>query len=134
MSKLYRSRRDKMVTGLCGGLSDLIGMDSTLLRILFIVTVFFTKRHHLVHLLHRRSRRTEGTKPRLIIHTAQRAQAVTTAASRATELTATEAITEETATTTTTAHPLTQEADTTIRLMAADPAEDFPPRRPTWTP
>ncbi|WP_339322350.1 PspC domain-containing protein [Paenibacillus sp. FSL W8-0194] len=42
MSKLYRSRRDKMVTGLCGGLSDLIGMDSTLLRILFIVTVFFT--------------------------------------------------------------------------------------------
>jgi len=42
MSKLYRSRRDKMVTGLCGGLSDLIGMDSTLLRILFIVTIFFT--------------------------------------------------------------------------------------------
>lgn len=60
MSKLYRSRRDKMVTGLCGGLSDLIGMDSTLLRILFIVTVFFTAWHHLVHLLHRRSRRTEG--------------------------------------------------------------------------
>ncbi|GIO32083.1 MULTISPECIES: PspC domain-containing protein [Paenibacillus] len=42
MSKLYRSTRDKMVTGLCGGLSDLIGMDSTLLRILFIVTIFFT--------------------------------------------------------------------------------------------
>ena len=29
MSKLYRSRRDKKVTGLLGGLSQTLGMDST---------------------------------------------------------------------------------------------------------
>lgn len=42
MSKLYRSTRDKMVTGLCGGLSETIGIDSTLLRILFVLSIFFT--------------------------------------------------------------------------------------------
>ncbi|MWV44645.1 PspC domain-containing protein [Paenibacillus sp. HJL G12] len=42
MSKLYRSTRDKMVTGLCGGLSETMGIDSTLLRILFIISIFFT--------------------------------------------------------------------------------------------
>ncbi|WP_211746584.1 PspC domain-containing protein [Paenibacillus sp. Marseille-Q4541] len=42
MTKLYRSRRDKKVTGLLGGLSQTLGMDSTLLRVIFIVTIFFT--------------------------------------------------------------------------------------------
>lgn len=42
MSKLYRSNRDKMVSGLCGGLADVIGMDSTLLRILVLISVPFT--------------------------------------------------------------------------------------------
>lgn len=42
MSKLYRSTRDKMVTGLCGGLSDTFGIDSTLLRILFLISIPFT--------------------------------------------------------------------------------------------
>ncbi|OZB95891.1 PspC domain-containing protein [Paenibacillus sp. XY044] len=42
MSKLYRSTRDKMVTGLCGGLSDTLGIDSTLLRILFLISIPFT--------------------------------------------------------------------------------------------
>ncbi|GIP44918.1 hypothetical protein J45TS6_33770 [Paenibacillus sp. J45TS6] len=42
MSKLYRSRRDKKVTGLLGGLSQTLGMDSTLLRVIFIIVTFFT--------------------------------------------------------------------------------------------
>ncbi|MDR0266935.1 PspC domain-containing protein [Paenibacillus sp.] len=42
MSKLYRSTRDKVATGLCGGLSEAFGIDSTLLRVLFIVSIFFT--------------------------------------------------------------------------------------------
>lgn len=42
MSKLYRSTRDKMVTGLIGGLSESVGIDSTLLRILFVISIFFT--------------------------------------------------------------------------------------------
>ena len=42
MTKLYRSRRDKKVTGLLGGLSQTLGMDSTLLRVIFIVVTFFS--------------------------------------------------------------------------------------------
>ncbi|MBE9913451.1 PspC domain-containing protein [Paenibacillus donghaensis] len=42
MSKLYRSTRDKVATGLCGGLSEAVGIDSTLLRVLFIISIFFT--------------------------------------------------------------------------------------------
>ncbi|WP_438349141.1 PspC domain-containing protein [Paenibacillus sp. FA6] len=42
MSKLYRSSRNKMVTGLCGGLSDVLGIDATLLRILVLIGIFFS--------------------------------------------------------------------------------------------
>ncbi|AJS60100.1 PspC domain-containing protein [Paenibacillus sp. IHBB 10380] len=42
MSKLYRSTRNKMVTGLCGGLSEVFGIDSTLLRILVLLSIPFT--------------------------------------------------------------------------------------------
>ncbi|MEK4663391.1 PspC domain-containing protein [Priestia sp. FSL H7-0729] len=42
MSKLYRSTRDRMLTGLCGGISESIGMDSTLLRIIFVISIFVT--------------------------------------------------------------------------------------------
>jgi phage shock protein C len=42
MKKLYRSRRDKMLFGLCGGISDLLNVDATLLRILLIVITVFT--------------------------------------------------------------------------------------------
>lgn len=37
MKKLYRSRRDKKILGLCGGLSEMLNVDATLLRILLIV-------------------------------------------------------------------------------------------------
>ncbi|TXK82668.1 PspC domain-containing protein [Paenibacillus sp. N3.4] len=42
MSKLYRSRRDKKVTGLCGGLAESMNVDATLLRLLVVITTFFT--------------------------------------------------------------------------------------------
>jgi phage shock protein C len=37
LSKLYRSRRDKKILGLCGGLSEMLNVDATLIRILLIV-------------------------------------------------------------------------------------------------
>ncbi|MFF2912798.1 PspC domain-containing protein [Paenibacillus sp. NPDC057934] len=42
MTRLYRSRRDKVVTGLAGGLSETIGIDSTLFRILLLISIPFT--------------------------------------------------------------------------------------------
>ncbi|MFI2857813.1 PspC domain-containing protein [Paenibacillus sp. JSM ZJ436] len=42
MTKLYRSSRDKVFTGLIGGLSDKLGFDSTVLRIIFVVSIFIT--------------------------------------------------------------------------------------------
>ncbi|PZD92937.1 hypothetical protein DNH61_25955 [Paenibacillus sambharensis] len=42
MRKLYRSTRDKKLFGLCGGLSDAMGVDATLIRILAIVLAVFT--------------------------------------------------------------------------------------------
>lgn len=40
--KLYRSRNDKMLTGLCGGIAQYFGVDSTLIRIGFVVFEFLT--------------------------------------------------------------------------------------------
>ncbi|MDH6675664.1 phage shock protein C [Paenibacillus sp. LBL] len=42
MTRLYRSTRDKMFTGLIGGISDYFGVESTLLRIIFVISIFFT--------------------------------------------------------------------------------------------
>ncbi|AZN43179.1 PspC domain-containing protein [Paenibacillus albus] len=42
MKKLYRSRRDKKLFGLCGGLAEMLNVDATLLRILLIVVSVFT--------------------------------------------------------------------------------------------
>ena len=40
--KLYRSRRDRKVAGICGGLAEFLGVDSTLVRIAFLVVLFVT--------------------------------------------------------------------------------------------
>ncbi|WP_379138629.1 PspC domain-containing protein [Paenibacillus sp. sgz500958] len=42
MTRLYRSTRDKVMTGLAGGLADTLGIDSTLLRIILLVSIPFT--------------------------------------------------------------------------------------------
>lgn len=39
--KLYRSRTDKMVAGVCGGLGKYLNIDPTLIRLIFALLVFF---------------------------------------------------------------------------------------------
>ncbi|WP_442602973.1 PspC domain-containing protein [Paenibacillus sp. KN14-4R] len=41
-SKLYRSRTNKKVAGLCGGLSEVLNIDVTLLRLVVAVAAIFT--------------------------------------------------------------------------------------------
>jgi len=38
--KLYRSRKDKMIGGVAGGLGEYFDIDSTLVRIIFVVSLF----------------------------------------------------------------------------------------------
>lgn len=40
--KLYRSNQDKMICGICGGLGDYLGIDSTLIRLIFVFAAVFT--------------------------------------------------------------------------------------------
>ncbi len=35
--RLYRSRSDKMMGGVCGGLANYFGIDSTLIRLIFAI-------------------------------------------------------------------------------------------------
>lgn len=39
--KLYKSRHDKMIDGVCGGLAEYFGMSSALVRVLFVLFGFF---------------------------------------------------------------------------------------------
>jgi phage shock protein C len=39
--KLYRSRQQRMIGGVCGGLGEYFGIDPTLMRILFVLATFF---------------------------------------------------------------------------------------------
>jgi phage shock protein C len=34
---LYRSRRNKMIAGVCGGIADFLGWDPTLVRIAYVL-------------------------------------------------------------------------------------------------
>ncbi len=40
--KLYRSRNDKMVSGVCAGLANFLNIDPTLVRVLYAVLAVFT--------------------------------------------------------------------------------------------
>jgi len=42
MRKLYRSTQDRMLFGVCGGLAQYFGVESTLLRILVLVAALFS--------------------------------------------------------------------------------------------
>lgn len=35
--KLYRSRRERMIGGVCGGIAEYFGIDPTLIRVAFVV-------------------------------------------------------------------------------------------------
>ena len=38
---LRRSRTDKMIAGICGGLGKYFGLDSTILRLVFVLLLIF---------------------------------------------------------------------------------------------
>ncbi len=42
VKKLYRSNSDRMIAGICGGLGEYFGIDSTLVRLLFVFGAIFT--------------------------------------------------------------------------------------------
>lgn len=41
MKKLYKSRTNKKICGVCGGLSEYLGIDVTLVRLLMFLFVWF---------------------------------------------------------------------------------------------
>lgn len=40
--KLYRSNTDKMIAGIAGGLGEYISVDSTIIRVIFVILFFIT--------------------------------------------------------------------------------------------
>jgi phage shock protein C len=38
--KLYRSRKDRVIAGVCGGLGKFLGMDPTIIRVLWALSIF----------------------------------------------------------------------------------------------
>lgn len=38
--KLFRSVRDRMIAGVCGGIAEYFNIDSTLVRLVFLLLVF----------------------------------------------------------------------------------------------
>lgn len=41
MKKLFRSRTNKWIAGVCGGLGDFFGMDPTIWRLIFLLGTLF---------------------------------------------------------------------------------------------
>lgn len=39
-ARLKRSRTDKMISGVCGGIAEYLGWDSTVVRIIFVILTF----------------------------------------------------------------------------------------------
>jgi phage shock protein C len=42
VKRLYRSQRERMLGGVCGGLGEYIGMDPTVVRLIFVLLGFAT--------------------------------------------------------------------------------------------
>ena len=40
--KLYRSRQERMIAGVCGGMGKYMGIDATVIRLLFAMLAIFT--------------------------------------------------------------------------------------------
>jgi len=40
--KLYRSRTDRKIWGVCGGLAKYFGIDPTIVRVIAVVSIFFS--------------------------------------------------------------------------------------------
>ena len=39
--KLYRSAKDKKFGGVCGGIAEYLNIDSTIVRLLWVLAIFF---------------------------------------------------------------------------------------------
>ncbi|HSE29304.1 MAG TPA: PspC domain-containing protein [Candidatus Saccharimonadales bacterium] len=42
MKHLYLSNRDKKISGLCGGIAEYLNVDSTIIRLLWVIVTIFT--------------------------------------------------------------------------------------------
>jgi phage shock protein PspC (stress-responsive transcriptional regulator) len=42
VKKLYRSNSDRMIAGICGGLGEYFAVDSTLIRLIFVIGSIFS--------------------------------------------------------------------------------------------
>ncbi len=51
IKKLYRSRNDRMIAGVCGGLGEYFGIDPTLFRLVFVIAAVFGGSGLLAYLL-----------------------------------------------------------------------------------
>lgn len=40
-ARLKRSRTNKMISGVCGGIAEYLGWDATVVRLIFVVLTFF---------------------------------------------------------------------------------------------
>ena len=40
--RLYRSKKDRKIAGICGGLGEYLDADPTLLRLIFVLLLFVT--------------------------------------------------------------------------------------------
>lgn len=51
IKKLYRSRNDRMIAGVCGGLGEYFSIDPTLFRLVFVVAAVFGGSGFIAYLL-----------------------------------------------------------------------------------
>ncbi|HMD90366.1 MAG TPA: PspC domain-containing protein [Anaerolineaceae bacterium] len=49
--KLYRSRSDKMLAGVCSGLARYLNLDTTVVRLLFVLLLFLGGHGLLIYLI-----------------------------------------------------------------------------------
>lgn len=49
--RLHRSRSNRMIAGICGGLAETYGWDATLLRIAFVVSCLLPGPQFLIYLI-----------------------------------------------------------------------------------
>jgi phage shock protein C len=49
--RLYRSNREKMIAGVCGGLANYFGIDPTIVRLIFILLFFAPPSGILIYLI-----------------------------------------------------------------------------------
>lgn len=51
IKRLYRSRNDRMIAGVAGGLGEYLGIDATIIRLLFVLTLFGVGSGALIYLI-----------------------------------------------------------------------------------